>query len=115
MDYPLYPSEICTESKRTRTSWIKQPAVSKVCVRCHVTAIHYNRSFQDLGPQTPVSDFVLESFGEKLVPCPPTALYIPLQTHEHIEWSKYTADLRLFVDNKVSVTQFQQAFFNKPN
>ncbi|KAF8344869.1 hypothetical protein F5887DRAFT_1061981 [Amanita rubescens] len=59
------------------------------------------RCFKDLGPQTPVSDFVLESFGDKLVPCPPTALYIPLQTHEHIEWSKYTADLRLFVDNKL--------------
>ncbi|KAF8621252.1 hypothetical protein AX15_007913 [Amanita polypyramis BW_CC] len=60
-----------------------------------------SRCFKDLGPGIPVSDFVPDALGDKLIPCPPNTLYAPLRTQEHIEWSRGSSDLRLFVDNKI--------------
>ncbi|KAK2463985.1 hypothetical protein APHAL10511_004036 [Amanita phalloides] len=63
--------------------------------------VQASHCFKDLGFDTPVSDFVPDAIGDKLIPCPPNRLYIPSHPHEHIAWSKGTSALRLHVDNKL--------------
>ncbi|KAF8635320.1 hypothetical protein AX17_003946 [Amanita inopinata Kibby_2008] len=59
------------------------------------------RCFKDLGRDVPVCDFVPDAFGEKLVPCPPNTLHVPLHTQETIEWIHGTSELRVHVDHKL--------------
>ncbi|KAM6494725.1 hypothetical protein JOM56_009348 [Amanita muscaria] len=68
-----------------------------------------SRCFKDLGANVPVRDFVLDAFADKVVPCPPNTLYVPQHTHDHIEWSKATSELRVFADNKM-VQVIENAF-----
>ena len=57
--------------------------------------------FVDLGPARPIRDFVLDSSGDKLLPCPGGVVHLPGSPHEFVEWSSSSSDIRLVVDQKV--------------
>jgi WD40 repeat protein len=55
----------------------------------------------DLGPTVPVRDLVLDTMGDKMVPCPEGILNVPQYPHESVEWRIGSAELRVVVDHKV--------------
>jgi hypothetical protein len=48
-----------------------------------------------------IEAFVLDSYSERLLPCPAGTLIIPLHPYEQIEWHDDSPELRVLVDNKV--------------
>ncbi|ESK93353.1 beige beach domain-containing protein [Moniliophthora roreri MCA 2997] len=59
-----------------------------------------SRCFRDLGTNVPVKALVLDTVGEKIVPCPQGVVCVPSYPHEQIEWAA-GGDLRVSVDQKV--------------
>ena len=58
-------------------------------------------SLLDLGPTVPVRDLVLDTMGDKMVPCPEGMLSVPQYPHESVVWRIGSAELRVVVDHKV--------------
>ncbi|OCH84794.1 beach-domain-containing protein [Obba rivulosa] len=59
---------------------------------------------KDLGPASPVRELYVDVISERVIPCGPGTLYVPLRSHEHIEWDLSPVsggELRLVVDRKV--------------
>ena len=61
----------------------------------------FSLSHLDLGPTVPVRDLVLDTMGDKMVPCPEGILSVPQYPHESVEWRIGSAELRVVVDHKV--------------
>lgn len=61
----------------------------------------------DLGSTTPVRELVLDSIGERIIPCPAGVLCAPLHPHEQIEWRAGGTELRVVVDQKVTLLLIQ--------
>ncbi|RXW16665.1 hypothetical protein EST38_g9189, partial [Candolleomyces aberdarensis] len=59
------------------------------------------RCFKDLGPDSAIRQFVVDAYGDKLIPCPEDSLVIPLHPYEQITWGRGTSELRVLVDNKI--------------
>ena len=62
---------------------------------------HFLLSLLDLGPTVPVRDLVLDTMGDKMVPCPEGMLSVPQYPHESVVWRIGSAELRVVVDHKV--------------
>jgi hypothetical protein len=45
---------------------------------------------------------MLDTVGEKIIPCPEGVLCVPLHPHEQIEWHPGGTELRVTVDQKVT-------------
>ncbi|KAG7089658.1 hypothetical protein E1B28_011318 [Marasmius oreades] len=60
------------------------------------------RVLKDLGNGVPVGELVLDTIGERIIPCPKGMLCVPSYPHERIEWgpSHGGGDLRVWVDQK---------------
>ena len=61
----------------------------------------FSHAYIDLGPTVSVRDLVLDTMGDKLVPCPEGILSVPQYPHESVEWRIGSAELRVVVDHKV--------------
>ncbi|KAF8882140.1 hypothetical protein BD779DRAFT_1544178 [Infundibulicybe gibba] len=59
------------------------------------------RCFRDLGNSMPVREMVLDTIGERIIPCPEGILCVPSHPHEQIEWRNRGTELRVVVDHKV--------------
>lgn len=62
---------------------------------------------EDLGNGVAVSELVLDTVSERIIPCAIGTLCVPSRPHEKIEWGPRRAgiggagDLRMLIDNKV--------------
>ncbi|KAJ2916640.1 hypothetical protein MD484_g3777, partial [Candolleomyces efflorescens] len=59
------------------------------------------RCFKDLGPDSPIRQFVVDAYGDKLIPCSENSLIIPMHYYEQIAWARGSSELRVLVDNKI--------------
>ncbi|KAJ7720932.1 beach-domain-containing protein [Mycena metata] len=74
--------------------------------------VQAGRCFNDLGPNTPVRELVMDLIGEKMIPCPEGVLVVPYRPHERLEWGTTRAaagQLRYVIDQKV-VQVIEEAF-----
>jgi hypothetical protein len=67
----------------------------------YIGSFFFSHIYLDLGPTVSVRDLVLDTMGDKLVPCPEGILSVPQYPHESVEWRIGSAELRVIVDHKV--------------
>lgn len=88
--------------KKTHICLPKALDVLKVNFACYTLDILTHTFLSpDLGATAPVREFVLDTMGDKMIPCPEGMLYVPQYPHESVKWRLGSAELRVVFDHKV--------------
>ena len=91
--------------KKTHIYLLKALDISRVSLRCsallNILTHTFSLSHADLGSTVPVRELVLDTMGDKMIPCPEGVLFVPQHPHESVEWRVGSAALRVIVDHKV--------------
>lgn len=91
-------------SKKIHIYFLKALDVSKVNLSRSALKILIHSlpsSHPDLGPTVPIRDLVLDTMGDRMIPCREGMLSLSQCPHESVEWSLGSTELRVVVDHKV--------------